>query len=84
MFTVEEYRARYARSSSEELLYLLATDPGGMTPAARQAIAEEIAHRRLDPGFPLIESGDVEIQRPVPARFIYPKAPLPTALGRTS
>ena len=79
MFTVEQYRARYARSSSQELLDLLAIDPESLTPEARQALAEESALRGLTRGMSLVESVDAEADRP--RQFIYLKAPIAPRFG---
>lgn len=79
MFTVEQYRARYARSTSQELLELLAIDPASLTPQARQALADETAQRGLERGMSLIESVCIELGRP--RQFLYPKAPLPDRFG---
>ena len=79
MFTVDEYRDRYARASSQELLELSMMDQACLTPAARQALAEETARRALDVRVPLLESGDGEPESP--PRFIYPKAPLSDRFG---
>ena len=70
--TLDEYRARYARSSSDDLWELLQTDPKGLTPEARQALAEETARRGIDRrGAPAPTVIDAP-RRP----YIYPKAPL--------
>jgi uncharacterized RDD family membrane protein YckC len=79
MFTVDEYRARYARSSSQELLDLLVVDQNSLTPAARQALTEETARRGLEPGMTLATVGDIDAG--LPKRFIYPKAPLGERFG---
>ena len=70
--TLDEYRARYARSSSDDLWELLQTDPEGLTPEARQALAEETVRRGIDRrGAPAPTVVDAP-RRP----YIYPKAPL--------
>ena len=70
--TLDEYRARYARSRGDDLLKLLQTDPEGLTPEARQALAEETARRGIDrrvaPAPTVVDAP----RRP----YIYPKAPL--------
>jgi uncharacterized RDD family membrane protein YckC len=78
MFTLEQYRERYARSSSQELLDLLAVDAQSLTPAARQALGEEVVRRGLTPGMAVVESAGGADR---PRRFIYPKAPLSPRLG---
>ena len=79
MFTVEQYRARYGRASSQELIELLAIDPDSLTPEAQQALAEETARRGLSRGMVLVE--DAAALSHAPLRFIYPKAPLPERFG---
>jgi uncharacterized RDD family membrane protein YckC len=48
MYTVDALRERYARSSDEDLLALLAVDPERLTPESRQALAEETRRRGLE------------------------------------
>lgn len=79
MFSVDEYRARYASASSDELLSLLAIDPQRLTAEARLALAEETARRGIDPMHPRGESVVVQPERT--GQFIYPKAPLGERLG---
>ena len=50
MDTVNDYRARYSRSSDEDLLAIAAIDAERLTPEAQQALAEEVARRGLRPG----------------------------------
>ena len=70
--TLNEYRARYARSSSEDLWQLLQIDPDRLTPEARQALGEETARRGIDR-----RVAPVPTVVDVPRRtYIYPKAPL--------
>ena len=47
METVDTFRARYARTSDEDLLALIAVDPQNLTSEARQALAEEVRRRDL-------------------------------------
>ena len=47
MFTLEEYRERYAHSNTEDLIALLAIDPHQLTPEARTALSEEAETRGL-------------------------------------
>lgn len=47
MDTVDNFRARYARTSDDDLLAILAVDPHSLTPEARQALGEEIIRRGL-------------------------------------
>lgn len=80
MFTVDHYRARYARSSSEELLTLLALDAQQLTPEARQALDEETARRGLKLGDPPVHAlamSDVTVLE----RVVYPKVQLGPRLG---
>lgn len=79
MFTVEQYRARYARSSSQELIELLAIEPDSLTPEAQQALAEETARRGLSRGMVIVESA-AAVSHASPL-FVYPKAPLPERFG---
>jgi len=73
MFTVEEYRERYAHSNSEELISLLAIDPDQLTPEARAALSEEAERRGLQ------RSGrDVVVS---PTVYRYTKAPFSDRLG---
>lgn len=53
MYTVDDFRARYSRSSDEDLLSLLETDPVQLTPEARVALAEEAERRALRLGHPV-------------------------------
>jgi uncharacterized RDD family membrane protein YckC len=48
MYTVDALRERYARTSDEDLLALLAVDPERLTPESRQALAEETRRRGLE------------------------------------
>jgi len=70
--SLDEYRARYARSSSHDLWALLQVDPERLTPGARQALAEEAARRGLDRN---VAPAPDPTRAPI-AQYIYPKAPL--------
>jgi len=81
MYTVEEYRLRYARSSSEDLLSLLTIDPEQLTPEARQALAEETERR----GLMQVQATEEIVTAPddeaVDVKFHYPKAPVMDRFG---
>jgi len=80
MYTVEEYRLRYARSSSEDLLSLLTIDPEQLTPEARQALAEETERR----GLMQVQATEEIVpaaEDTVAVNFRYPKAPLADRFG---
>jgi uncharacterized RDD family membrane protein YckC len=73
MFTVDQYRARYARASNDELLELLGIPAERLTLEARQALGEESARRALDPSNP---PAVVTVEPARVQRLTYPKAPL--------
>jgi len=82
MYTIEEYRERYARSSSEELLSLLAIEPEQLTPEARLALTEETERRGLTRAEALRETHVVPVRPDVAVvNFHYPKAPLMDRFG---
>ena len=80
MDTVETFRTRYARTSDEDLLALVAIEPHSLTPEARQALAEEIRRRELKgPGTDTLLatlSYSPWVDVPSTTRMVrYPKAP---------
>jgi uncharacterized RDD family membrane protein YckC len=77
MFTVDHYRAQYARASSDELQELLTIPAECLTLEARQALGEEAARRSLDASTPLVRVVDP----PRMGRLTYPKAPLGERFG---
>lgn len=85
MDTVETFRVRYARTSDEDLLAIIAVDPQSLTPEARQALAEEVRRRELKgPGVDTLLatiSYNPWVDSPSTERMVkYPKAPFGSRL----
>lgn len=78
MYSVDEYRTRYARASSDDLWALLQIDPERLTPEARQALSEEVERRGLDRRAAPVRA---RVEPVRPNEYIYPKAPLGARLG---
>jgi uncharacterized RDD family membrane protein YckC len=78
MFTVDEYRDRYARYSSRELLDLMAIEPQCLTAEARVALAEESTRRGLELGKEPVETVAIATEQASDDSLlvIYPKAHL--------
>ncbi|HEY7234422.1 MAG TPA: RDD family protein, partial [Gemmatimonadaceae bacterium] len=85
MYTVDDFRTRYARSSDEDLLSLLETEPDHLTPEARVALAEEAERRSLRLGDPV--RGLPTLTEPLTPshdgsrQWYYAKAPLWNRFG---
>jgi len=71
--TLDEHRAKYARTSSDDLWALLQIDPEHLTPEARQALAEEAGRRGLSRHIAPVSTRAAPTR---PREYIYPKAPL--------
>ncbi|HEY2378268.1 MAG TPA: RDD family protein [Gemmatimonadaceae bacterium] len=84
MRTLEDFRLRYASYADQELLNLLECDPETLTSEARQALAEESAHRRIDtPEGRAAKRVELATAVREPAEIIwrYPKARLGARFG---
>ena len=77
MDTVSAFRTRYARTSDEDLLALVAIEPWNLTPEARQALGEEVVRRGLHgPGTAaLVGSISYNPRSDMTREMRYPKAP---------
>ena len=77
MDTLDDFRARYSRSSDDDLLAIVAIDAEYLAPESLQALVEEITRRGLRPGVALPYNMPVAPAAApgIVAQRRYPKAP---------